>query len=106
VLRRLRQAGVRFRTLSTVSAVDGTRVTISDTVTGEESETTADLVVVKTMLAAQDELARELDGSGPALVAIGDAAAPRRISHAVLEANVALRRFEEGRLNAVAVALT
>ena len=106
VLRRLRQAGVVFRTLSTVSAVDGNRVSIADTVTGEQSETTADLVVVKTLLAAEDELVRELDGSGPALVAIGDAAAPRRISHAVLEANVALRRFEQGRLGPVAVALS
>ncbi len=106
VLRRLRQAGVVFRTLSTVSAVDGNRVSIADTVTGEQSETTADLVVVKTLLAAEDELVRELDGSGPALVAIGDAAAPRRISHAVLEANVALQRFEQGRLGPVAVALS
>jgi hypothetical protein len=106
VMRRLRSGGVRFRPLSTISAVDGTTVRISDTVTGEESETTAGLVVVKSMLTAQDELVRELDGGGPALVAIGDAAAPRRISHAVLEANVALRRFEEGRLGSVAVALS
>jgi len=106
VLRRLRRAGVQLRTLTTVSAVDGARVTISDTVTGEEAETSADLVVVKTLLAARDELVRELEGSGPALVAIGDAAAPRRLSHAVLEANLAVRRFEEGRLGAVAVALS
>jgi hypothetical protein len=67
----------------------------------------AELIVVKSLLDARDDLVRELDGSGPtAVVAIGDAAAPRRISHAVLEANVALRRFEEGRLGPVAVALS
>jgi NADPH-dependent 2,4-dienoyl-CoA reductase/sulfur reductase-like enzyme len=107
VLRRLRTAGARLRPLSTVSGVDGTRVRISDTITGEESETMAELIVVKSLLDARDDLVRELDGSGPtAVVAIGDAAAPRRISHAVLEANVALRRFEEGRLGPVAVALS
>jgi 2,4-dienoyl-CoA reductase-like NADH-dependent reductase (Old Yellow Enzyme family) len=106
VLRRLRTAGARLRPLSTVSGVDGTTVRISDAVTGEESETTAELIVVKSMLDARDDLVAELDRTGPAVVAIGDAAAPRRISHAVLEANVALRRFEEGRLGQVAVALS
>jgi 2,4-dienoyl-CoA reductase-like NADH-dependent reductase (Old Yellow Enzyme family) len=106
VLRRLRTAGARLRPLSTVSGVDGTTVRISDAVTGEESETTAELIVVKSMLDARDDLVAELDRTGPAVVAIGDAAAPRRISHAVLEANVALRRFEEGRLGPVAVALS
>ena len=41
----------------------------------------------------------------PALVAIGDCAAPRRLNHAVLEANLALRRFHEGRLGATSVVL-
>ena len=66
----------------------------------------ADLVVVKTMLGVRDELLAALDGAVPALVAIGDCAAPRRMSHAVLDANVALRRFEEGRLGPVATAIS
>ena len=41
----------------------------------------------------------------PTLVAIGDCAAPRRLNHAVLEANLALRRFDEGRLGATSLVL-
>jgi 2,4-dienoyl-CoA reductase (NADPH2) len=103
---RLRAAGVRFRPFTTVVGVEGTTVRVEDTVTGERGELAADLVVVKTMLAVQDELASTLEGAVPALVAIGDSAAPRRMSHAVLEANVALRRFEEGRLGLVATAIS
>jgi 2,4-dienoyl-CoA reductase (NADPH2) len=106
VHRRLRGAGVRFRPFTTVARVDGTSVGIEDTVTGELGELEADLVVVKSMLAVRDELVAALEGAVPALVAIGDCAAPRRLSHAVLEANVALRRFEEGRLGAVATAIS
>jgi 2,4-dienoyl-CoA reductase-like NADH-dependent reductase (Old Yellow Enzyme family) len=106
VHRRLRGAGVRFRPFATVAGVDGTTVTVEDTVTGERDELEADLVAVKTMLAVEDELVAALETAVPALVAIGDCAAPRRMSHAVLEANVALRRFEEGRLGPVATAIT
>ena len=98
VHRRLRSNGVRFRPLSVVTGVDGTTVRLADAVTGEPSETAADLVVVVTSLRVDDGLVAELDGAGPALVAIGDCASPRRLNHAVLEANLALRRFHEGRL--------
>jgi hypothetical protein len=54
----------------------------------------------------EDGLVRELDGKVPALVAIGDCAAPRRMNHAVLEANLALRRFAEDRIGPVATALS
>ena len=103
---RLRGAGVRFRPFTTVAGVEGKTVHVEDTVTGERDELDADLVVVKTMLAVQDELVAGLEGAVPALVAIGDCAAPRRMSHAVLEANLALRRFEEGRLGSVATAIS
>jgi 2,4-dienoyl-CoA reductase (NADPH2) len=103
---RLRRAGVRFRPFTTVTGVDGTKVALADPLTGEPSETTADLVVVKTRLGVEDGLVRALDGKVPALVAIGDCAAPRRMNHAVLEANVALRRFEEGRIPSVATTLS
>jgi hypothetical protein len=46
----------------------------------------------------EDALLHELAGTVPALVAVGDCAAPRRLNHAVLEANLAVRRFDEGRL--------
>jgi 2,4-dienoyl-CoA reductase (NADPH2) len=106
VHRRLRTAGVRFRPFTEVTGVTGGAVTLADSVTGERSETSADLVVVKSRLAVEDGLVRELDGKVPALVAVGDCAAPRRMNHAVLEANLALRRFEEGRIGSVATALS
>lgn len=106
VHRRLRAARVRFRPFTNVTGVDGTTVHLADAVTGESAQTEADLVVVKTMLSVEDELLRQLEGAGPALVAVGDCAAPRRMSHAVLEANLALRRFEEGRLGPIAITLS
>jgi pyruvate/2-oxoglutarate dehydrogenase complex dihydrolipoamide dehydrogenase (E3) component len=105
VHRRLRSNGVRFRSLSVVTAVNGTRVRLADAITGEPSETAGDLVVVRTGLAVNDTLLAELDGKVPALVAIGDCAAARRLNHAVLEANVALRRFHEGLLGSTSVVL-
>lgn len=103
VLGRLRGNGVRFRILTTVVAVVGTTVTLADAVNGEPSETTAELVVVRTKLRPNDELLRELDGQVPALGSIGDASAARRLSHAVLDANRIVRRFHEGRLGSEAM---
>jgi 2,4-dienoyl-CoA reductase-like NADH-dependent reductase (Old Yellow Enzyme family) len=105
VHRRLRSNGARFRALSQVSGVDGTTVHLADVISGEPSETAADLVVVVSSLRVEDGLAAELAGSVPALVAIGDCAAPRRLNHAVLEANLALRRFHEGRLGSRSLVL-
>lgn len=99
---RLGGNGVRFRTLVTVTSVRGGTVSLADAVTGEPSETSADLVVVRTRLQVNDDLVRQLDGEVPALVVIGDCAAPRRLTHAVLDANIALRRFDEGRLGRAA----
>ena len=103
VHRRLRGNGVRFRAFATVTAVSGSTISLADSVNGEPSETEADLVVVRTQLRVNDELLRELDGSGPALAAIGDCAGPRRLNHAVLDANTAVRRFNEGRLTSEAM---
>jgi 2,4-dienoyl-CoA reductase-like NADH-dependent reductase (Old Yellow Enzyme family) len=99
VLARLCGNGVRFHILAAVTGVDGTTVSLADAVTGEPDETEAELVVVRTRLGVNDGLLRGLDGSVPALAAIGDCASPRRLTHAVLDANIALRRFDEGRLN-------
>ena len=81
-----------------MTSVDGSTVSLADSVNGEPSQTEADLVVVRTRLRVNDGLLRELDGGGPALALVGDCASPRRLTHAVLDANVALRRFAEGRL--------
>ena len=58
----------------------------------------AELLVVRTRLQPNSALLRELDGEVPALVAVGDCSAARRLSHAVLDANTALRQFDEGRI--------
>ena len=43
---------------------------------------------------ANNELVLALEGAGPALALIGDASAPRRLNHAVLDANLAVKRFD------------
>jgi 2,4-dienoyl-CoA reductase (NADPH2) len=103
VLARLGRNGVRFRPLVTVAAVHGTTVVLADAVTGAPSETEAELLVVRSKLSANDELLLELDGEVPALIAIGDCSSARRLSHAVLDANSALRQFDAGRLGNAAM---
>ena len=98
VLSRLGSNGVRYRPLTTVTSASGSTVSLADAVTGEASEIEAELLVVRTRLNPDDSLLRELDGEVPALVAVGDCSAARRLSHAVLDANTAMRQFDEGRL--------
>jgi 2,4-dienoyl-CoA reductase (NADPH2) len=105
VMRRLRDNGVRFRPFASVASVSGTTVALTDSVTGEPSETSGDLVVVTPRLQVENELASLLEGAVPALAAVGDCAAPRRLNHAVLEANLALRRFDAGELAGRSLAL-
>jgi 2,4-dienoyl-CoA reductase (NADPH2) len=99
VLSRLGSNGVRYRPLTTVTSMRGSTVSLADGVTGEASEIEAELLVVRTRLHPDDSLLRELDGEVPALVAVGDCSAARRLSHAVLDANTALRQFDEGRIS-------
>ena len=103
VLGRLGSNGVRYRTLTTVTSVSGPTVSLADAVTGEASELEAELLVVRTRLQPDDALLRELDGDVPALVAIGDCSAGRRLTHAVLDADSAVRQFDEGRLGSAAM---
>jgi 2,4-dienoyl-CoA reductase (NADPH2) len=103
VFARLGRNGVRFRPLVTVTSVNGTTVSLADAVTGAPSEIEAELLVVRSKLRANDELLRELDGEVPALVAVGDASSARRLSHAVLDANLAMRQFDAGRLGNAAM---
>ncbi len=106
VAQRLGAQGVRVRVLARVVAVDGERVLLTEGFAAEPVETEADLVVVRTALRANDELARALDGVGPAVTTIGDASAPRRLNHAVFDANLAIRAFDAGRLQTTAFALS
>jgi 2,4-dienoyl-CoA reductase (NADPH2) len=106
VVTRLGTAGVRARVLANVVSVDGARVALTEGFGKKPAETEAELVVVRTALRANDELARALVGAGPALATIGDASAPRRLNHAVLDANLAVRAFDARSLGAAAFALS
>ena len=96
VHQRLRGNGVRFRPFARVTSVQGDTVSFDDSVTGEPGQLGADLVVVRTQMHVYDALARDLQGRVPGLAVIGDCAAPRRMTHAVLEANLVLRAFDAG----------
>jgi 2,4-dienoyl-CoA reductase (NADPH2) len=106
VAERLGAHGVRTRVLTRVVAVDGRRVSLTEGFGAEPAETEADVVVVRTALRANDGLARALEDRGPAVTTIGDATAPRRLNHAVLDANLAIAAFDAGRLGATAFALS
>ena len=105
VSRRLAGHGVRVRVLAKVIGVNGATVSFSEGFAGDPAETTANLVIVRTRMRANDGLIRELEGAGPALATIGDASAPRRLNHAVLDANLAIARFDSGMLGSAATAL-
>jgi len=104
-LRRLRGNGVRFRPFAGVRAVHATSASCADSITGEPFEVDADLVVVRTQLRVNDGIAHELEAKVPALAIVGDCASPRRITHAILEANLVLRQFDAGTLSPVPMAL-
>jgi 2,4-dienoyl-CoA reductase (NADPH2) len=95
---RLGAADVRLRPSARATGVDGTTLSFEEGPAAKPGQTQAELVVVRTRLRVEDALLHELAGTVPALVAVGDCAAPRRLNHAVLEANLAVRRFDEGRL--------
>jgi 2,4-dienoyl-CoA reductase (NADPH2) len=104
VLRRLRGGGVRFHTLVRVVSIDGDQVALADAITADQlPPLTADLIVVRTPLTANNRLAGELDGRVAAIAVIGDCASPRRLTHAVLDANRALQRFAAGQLSNAAM---
>ncbi len=103
VMRRLRGNGVRFRTLVSVTGVSGRKVALADAISGAQVEgVEAELIVVRSKLRPNDELAHELEGRGPAIAVIGDCASPRRLTHAVLDGNNAIRRFNTGHLTSAA----
>ena len=104
VLRRLRGNGVRFHTLVRATEIDGRRVALADVITGAQTEELdADLVVVRTKLAPNADLAHDLDGQVGAITVIGDCASPRRLTHAILDANRTVRRFNAGELSSDAM---
>jgi 2,4-dienoyl-CoA reductase (NADPH2) len=104
VLRRLRGNGVRFHTLTAVTAIEHGTVALADAITGAPLDPLrAELAVVRTELQPNSELAHALDGRIDAIAVVGDCAAPRRLTHAILDANRALRRFHAGQLSSAAM---
>ena len=85
VHRRLRSNGVRFRALSQVARCRRHDRAPCGRVSGEPSETAADLVAVVSSLRVEDGLVAELAGTVPALVAIGDCAAPSPLSSGTVD---------------------
>jgi NADPH-dependent 2,4-dienoyl-CoA reductase/sulfur reductase-like enzyme len=88
VQRRLAERGVAVRAQTLVVGMDLDRreVRLLDLVTGQERRDGPwDAVVLATGSAAQDDLARELEGVVPELHVIGDALAPRRLMAATAE---------------------
>ncbi|WP_214109384.1 oxidoreductase [Acrocarpospora catenulata] len=84
---RLRGAGTAYRPFTRIGGLTPGQVTLVDSVTGEVSRTSADLVVVLTQARPVTGLLQELQARGLTARAIGDCVAPRRITSAVLEAN-------------------
>lgn len=97
---RLSANGVTLRPMVSIVDVKGTTVSLANSLTGASiGSVEADLVVVKTKQCAEDGLALEMTGQVPAIIGIGDCVAPRRLSHAVLDANLVLRRLEVGEIS-------
>jgi hypothetical protein len=69
-------------------------VRLKDTITEQESDLQADAVVLLTGQRSLNELADELRSRELHVKAIGDAVSPRRITHAVLDANKAVRGYK------------
>lgn len=89
---RLRRAGVTFTPHVEVAAIDGDTVTLTDVFTSETSTLTdIDAVVLIDGNAADDQLARDLEGSAIDVHLVGDAHAPRRIFNAIWEGENAAR---------------
>ena len=82
MLGRLGAGGVSFRVLTAVEAGGAGEATAVNLASGEEERLAADLLVVQTGRVASPRLAR---GRLPVHL-IGDCLAPRRITHALFEA--------------------
>ena len=92
--RRLRSAGTTYRPFTRLVGVSGDVVRLTDTITEQESDLQADAVVLMTGRRSVNELADELRSRELHVKAIGDAVSPRRITHAVLDANKAVRGYK------------
>jgi len=101
---RLFANGVTLRPMVKIDSVQGVTVRVANSLSGAPlGNIEADLVVVKVKQRPVNALIDEMTDHVPAIIGIGDCVAPRRLSHAVLDANLALRKFEAGELTGTAV---
>lgn len=104
VHQRLRGNGVRFRPFAAATAIDGTTISFVDTITGAPCHASADLLIYQPTLRTTAELAHQLERDVGVLALVGDCVSPRRMSHAILDANRVVRKLMLGQLDGVPVA--
>ena len=85
IRRKLKQLGVHTHTETAIKEWRGNGATLIDLRDGEETAIEADTLVLATIPAAEDWLARELEDSGLEIHNIGDAVHPRRVQMAIHE---------------------
>jgi len=86
LLARLGQAGTAYRVLTVLGHVVDGAAHLMNVTSGEEEVFPCELIVVQTGRTPVAELGTSLQGSGMELYLIGDCVTPRRMSHAVFEA--------------------
>jgi 2,4-dienoyl-CoA reductase (NADPH2) len=89
LLVRLGQAGTSYRVLTGAQIIGDGRVTLTNLTSGEDEMHTCDLVVMQT--GRRTSLPRRSSGEAFELRHVGDCVTPRRISHAMFEAQRAAR---------------
>jgi thioredoxin reductase len=90
---RLGEHGVRFQVNTAVAEIDGHTVRGSELLNGDPFEQHADTVVLMMGKVPEDSLFHELRDRVPELHRVGDAVAPRQITEAIWEGNLAARQI-------------
>lgn len=90
LLRRLGERGVTLHPHTRVAGIEGDEITLADLFTGRPATLAVDFVVVHAGARANDELVDPLSAAGLTVRTIGDCISPRRISHAMWEADKAV----------------
>jgi 2,4-dienoyl-CoA reductase (NADPH2) len=90
LLRRLGDRGVTLHAHARVTGIDPGQVTLADLFTGRPATLAVDFVVAHAGARANDELEAPLSATGLTVRTIGDCTSPRRISHAMWEADKAV----------------
>lgn len=86
LLARLGHGGTEYRVLTVLGGASPGVAHLMNATSGEEADVACDLVVVQTGREAVAGLAERLRAAGLETHAIGDCVAPRRVSHALFEA--------------------